>query len=225
MATQQSSTRTCSLGPVCCTRQHNELECKRAWKGGQSRMQFCAGRKLPKLTFVWLLAAVLSLKSALGAALEVSAELGGRYESNASNSNLASDRLADGFFTAHLNAGTSGVWGRDWRWHAHLAGEGEQAFRFTGLSQIEGGIRLGVDRKFGLGWKAPRLQIDFYTACRGPQRATRDPVHAALARRACGRRSLGRCRGRRPSIHPRTPARQSPRQRMIEQNTHSTRCY
>ena len=104
-------------------------------------------------------------------------------------------------------------------------GEGEQAFRFTGLSQIEGGIRLGVDRKFGLGWKAPRLQIDFYTACRGPQRATRDPVHAALARRACGRRSLGRCRGRRPSIHPRTPARQSPRQRMIEQNTHFTRCY
>ena len=72
-------------------------------------MQFCAGRKLPKLTFVLLLAAVLSLKSALGAALEVSAELGGRYESNASNSNLASDRLADGFFTARLNAGTSGV--------------------------------------------------------------------------------------------------------------------
>ena len=97
-----------------------------------------------------------------------SAELGGRYESNASNSNLASDRLADGFFTAHLNAGTSGVWGRDWRWHAYLAGEGEQAFRFTGLSQIEGGVRLGVDRKkFGLGWNAPRLQIDFYTAYRG----------------------------------------------------------
>ena len=55
--------------------------------------------------------------------------------------------------------------GRDWRWHAYLAGEGEQAFRFTGLSQVEGGIRLGVDRKFGLGWKAPRLQIDFYPAC------------------------------------------------------------
>ena len=188
-------------------------------------MDLGPGRKLPKLTFGLLLAAVLPLNCVLSAALEFSAELGGRYESNASNSNLASDRLADGFFTAHLNAGTSGVWGRDWRWHAYLAGEGEQAFRFTGLSQIEGGVRLGVDRKFGLGWKAPRLQIDFYTACRGPQRATRDPVHAALARRACGRRSLGRCRGRRPSIHPRTPARQSPRQRMIEQNTHSTRCY
>jgi hypothetical protein len=130
-------------------------------------MHLCAGRKLPKLTFALLLAAVLPLKGVLGAALEVSAELGGRYESNASNSNLASDRLADGFFTAHLNAGTSGVWGRNWRWHAHLAGEGEQAFRFTGLSQIEGGVRLGIDRKFGLGWNAPRLQIDFYTAYRG----------------------------------------------------------
>jgi hypothetical protein len=121
-------------------------------------MSLCAARKLAKLTLVWLLAAVLPLAAVRGAALEVTAELGGRYESNVSNSNLASDRLADGFFTAHLNAGTSGVWGRDWRWHAYLAGEGEQAFRFTGLSQIEGGIRLGVDRKFGLGWKAPRLR-------------------------------------------------------------------
>jgi hypothetical protein len=117
-------------------------------------MDLWAGRKLPKLTFVLLLAAVWPLQGVLSAALEVSAELGGRYESNASNSNLASDRLADGFFTAHLNVGTSGVWARDWRWHAHLAGEGEQAFRFTGLSQIEGGVRLGVDRKFGLGWNA-----------------------------------------------------------------------
>ena len=130
-------------------------------------MDLCAGRNLAKLSFLMLLAAVLPLPSMLGAALEVSAELGGRYESNASNSNLASDRLADGFFTAHLQAGTSGVWGRDWRWHAHLSGEGEQAFRFTGLSQIEGGVRLGVERKFGLGWNAPRLQIDFYTAYRG----------------------------------------------------------
>ena len=130
-------------------------------------MSLCPGRNLPKLAFVLLFAAVLPLKGALSAALEISAELGGRYESNASNSNVASDRLADGFFTAHLHAGTSGVWGRDWRWHAYLAGEGEQAFRFTGLSQIEGGVRLGVDRKFGLGWNAPRLQIDFYTAYRG----------------------------------------------------------
>jgi hypothetical protein len=130
-------------------------------------MSLCPGKNLTKLAFVLLFVAVLPLEGALSAALEISAELGGRYESNASNSNLASDRLADGFFTAHLQAGTSGVWGRDWRWHARLSGEGEQAFRFTGLSQIEGGVRLGVERKFGLGWNAPRLQIDFYTAYRG----------------------------------------------------------
>jgi hypothetical protein len=130
-------------------------------------MHFCAGARLTKLTFLLLVPAVLPLKDASSAALEFSAEIGGRYESNASNSNQASDRLADGFFTARLDAGTNGVWGRDWRWHAYLAGEGEQAFRFTGLSQIEGGVRLGVDRKFGLGWNAPRLQIDLYTAYRG----------------------------------------------------------
>ena len=130
-------------------------------------MHFCSGARLTKLTFLLLVPAVLPLKDASSDALEFSAEIGGRYESNASNSNLASDRLADGFFTARLDAGTNGVWGRDWRWHAYLAGEGEQAFRFTGLSQIEGGVRLGVDRKFGLGWNAPRLQIDLYTAYRG----------------------------------------------------------
>ena len=148
-------------------------------------MSLCAARKLAKLTLVWLLAAVLPLAGVLGAALEVSAELGGRYESNVSNSNLASDRLADGFFTAHLNAGTSGVWGRDWRWHAYLAGEGEQAFRFTGLSQIEGGVRLGVDRKFGLGWNAPRLQIDFYTAYRGFRTGRRLRCEAFSFARRC----------------------------------------
>jgi hypothetical protein len=89
-------------------------------------MNFCAGARLTKLTFLLLVPAILPLKDASSAALEFSAELGGRYESNASNSNLASDRLADGFFTAHLNAGTSGVWGRDWRWHAYLAGEGNR---------------------------------------------------------------------------------------------------
>jgi hypothetical protein len=130
-------------------------------------MRLCAGWTLDRLTLVLLLAAVWPLRVTLAAALEISAEVGGRFESNVSNSNLASDRLADGFFTARLDAGTSGVWGRDWRWHAHLAGQGEQAFRFTELSQIEGGIRLGIDRKFGLGWMAPRLQVDLYTAYRG----------------------------------------------------------
>jgi hypothetical protein len=130
-------------------------------------MHLCVGCRLAKLTFALLFIAILPLKDVLAAAAELSAEVGGRFESNASNSNLSSDRLADGFFTARVDAGTSGVWGRDWRWHAQLACEGEVAFRFTGLSQIEGGIRLGVERKFGLGWKAPRLQLDLYTAYRG----------------------------------------------------------
>jgi hypothetical protein len=130
-------------------------------------MRFYARWKPDRLTCVLFLAAILPLKGVLAAAAEISAEIGGRFESNVSNSNLASDRLADGFFTARLEAGTSGVWGRDWRWHAHLAGEGEQAFRFTELSQIEGGIRLGAERKFGLGWSAPRLQLDLYSAYRG----------------------------------------------------------
>ncbi len=68
-------------------------------------------------------------------------------------------------------AGTKGVWGRDWRWRAHFAGEGEVAFRFVGLSQIEGGGRLGIERKFGLGWNAPRLQLDLYSAFRGAGQA------------------------------------------------------
>ena len=73
-------------------------------------MDLCPRRKLAKLAFVMLLAAVLPLRCVLGAALEIGAEVGGRYESNASNSNLASDRLADGFFTARLEEGTCGVW-------------------------------------------------------------------------------------------------------------------
>ena len=96
-----------------------------------------AGTKLAKLSFLMLLAVVSPLPSVLGAALEIPAELGGCYENNASNSNLASDRVADGFFAAHLQAGTSGVWGGDWHWHAFSRG-GEQPFRFTELSQIEG---------------------------------------------------------------------------------------
>jgi hypothetical protein len=79
---------------------------------------------------------------------------------------LASDRLADGFFTARLDAGTGGLWGRDWRWHAYLAGEGEQAFRFTELSQIgaesiwvlrESSAWAGARRAFG--WiSIPRIR-------------------------------------------------------------------
>jgi hypothetical protein len=62
--------------------------------------------------------------------------------------------------------------GRDWRWHAYLAGKGEQAFRFTELSPIEGRIHLGVERKFGLGWSAPRLRLDLDSEY---------PLHSSMA--------------------------------------------
>jgi len=130
-------------------------------------MCLCAGFKREKLAFVLLLVCCLPLKCTIAAAVDFSAEIGSRFESNVSNSNLASDQVADGLFTAHVDVGTNGVWARDWRWHAGLSSQGEVAFRFDELSQIEGGIRLGVDRKFGLGWKAPRLQLDLYTAYRG----------------------------------------------------------
>jgi hypothetical protein len=151
-------------------------------------MRLCPGWTLDRLTLVLLLAAVLPLRVSLAAALEISAEVGGRFESNVSNSNLASDQLADGFFTARLDAGTGGVWGRDWRWHAYLAGEGDQAFRFTELSQIEGGIHLGVERKFGLGWSAPRLRLDLDSGY---------PLHSSMALPAKARYFIRRTRRRR----------------------------
>jgi hypothetical protein len=130
-------------------------------------MRLCAGWRLNNLAYLILLACNLPPKGTLAVAADFAAEIGSRFESNASNSDKPSDRLADGFLTARVDAGTNGVWGRDWRWRASLSGEGEEAFRFNGLSQIEGGVRLGVDRKFGLGWKAPRLQFDLYSAFRG----------------------------------------------------------
>jgi hypothetical protein len=130
-------------------------------------MRLCAGWRLNNLAYLILLACNLPPKGTLAVAADFAAEIGSRFESNASNSDRPSDRLADGFLTARVDAGTNGVWGRDWRWRASLSGEGEEAFRFNGLSQIEGGVRLGVDRKFGLGWKAPRLQFDLYSAFRG----------------------------------------------------------
>ena len=123
-------------------------------------MRLFPGSRQTNLAFVLLLVGSLPLTGTPAIAADVSAEIGSRFESNASNSNRPSDRLADGFLTARVDAGTTGVWDRDWRWHSRISGEGEEAFRFNGLSQIEGGVRLGVDRKFGLGWKAPRLQFD-----------------------------------------------------------------
>jgi hypothetical protein len=130
-------------------------------------MRLCAGWRRNNLAFVFLLVCSLPPKGTLAVAADLTAEIGSRFESNVSNSDKPSDRLAEGFLTARLDAGTSGVWGRDWRWQARLSGEGEEAFRFNELSQIEGGVRLGIERKFGLGWKAPRLQSDVYSAFRG----------------------------------------------------------
>ncbi|MGA7902195.1 MAG: hypothetical protein WCA06_06155 [Terrimicrobiaceae bacterium] len=134
-------------------------------------MRLFSGRRRNNLTFAIFLVCSLPLESTRAVAGDLAAEIGSRFESNASNSDKPSDRLADGFFMARAEAGTKGVWGRDWRWHAHLAGEGEVAFRFVGLSQIEGGGRLGIERKFGLGWKAPRLLLDLYSAFRGAGQA------------------------------------------------------
>ncbi|HEY5768943.1 MAG TPA: hypothetical protein VIS71_03765 [Terrimicrobium sp.] len=130
-------------------------------------MRLRAGWRLNNLAYLILLVCDLTPKGTRAVAAEIAAEVGGRFESNASNSDRPSDRLADGFLTARAEAGTTGVWGRDWRWRAFLSGEGEEAFRFNELSQIEGGTRLGVERKFGLGWNAPRLQFDIYSAFRG----------------------------------------------------------
>ncbi|HEY5707505.1 MAG TPA: hypothetical protein VIS96_18250 [Terrimicrobiaceae bacterium] len=134
-------------------------------------MRRCAAWRLNNLAIVLMLVGAVPPKAIFAAAADISVEIGSRFESNASNSNKPSDRLADGFLTAHVDAGTNGVWGRDWRWRARISGEGEEAFRFNGLSQIEGGVRLGVDRKFGLGWKAPKLQLDVYSAFRGAGQA------------------------------------------------------
>ena len=130
-------------------------------------MRLLAEWRQINLVFVVLSMGSLPLKGASTIVADVIAEIGSRFESNVSNSDKPSDRLADGFLTARVDAGTNGVWGRDWRWRARLSGEGEEAFRFNELSQIEGGVRLGVDRKFGLGWNAPRLQFDVYSAFRG----------------------------------------------------------
>ena len=119
------------------------------------------------INLVMLLACALApLKDTLAANPDIIAEITGRYESNASNSDRPSDRLADGFLVAAVGLGRSGVWGRDWRWQAGLASEGKLAFRFFELSEIDAGVRFGLEKKFGLGWRAPRLQFDLFPAFR-----------------------------------------------------------
>lgn len=98
---------------------------------------------------------------------DINAAVWGRWESNVSNSDVAADRLSDGFFGMRVSAGTGGVFGRDWRWRAAAVGEGELAIRFAELGFLEGGVNLGLERKFGLGWQAPRLLADFLSTMRG----------------------------------------------------------
>ncbi len=94
-----------------------------------------------------------------------------RYESNASNSDVATQRVPDVFLGGRLEAGTTGVIGRDWRWRAGLSTDGEVALRYPGLSQIEGGARVGAEYKFGLGWQAPRLEVNVYSGVRAAGQA------------------------------------------------------
>lgn len=72
-------------------------------------MRLCAGWRLNNLAIVLMLGG-LPPKYTFAAAAEVTAEIGSRFESNASNSDKPSDRLADGFLTARVSAGTNGVW-------------------------------------------------------------------------------------------------------------------
>jgi hypothetical protein len=130
-------------------------------------MRHWSASNLNNLAVFLIVAGSMPLTGDHAGAADMSAEIGSRFESNASNSDQPGDRLADGFLTVRVDAGTKGVFGRDWRWQARLSGTGEEAFRYQELSQIEGGVRLGMERKFGLGWNAPRLQFDVYSAFRG----------------------------------------------------------
>jgi hypothetical protein len=126
-----------------------------------------AAWRLTCLALALIAGGSLAPRNTSAAPLDLAAEVGNRFESNASNSDRPGDQLADGFLTLDLDLGTKGVWGRDWRWRAGLSGQGEMAYRFFGLGQIDGGIRLGIERKFGLGWSAPRFQFDLFPFFRG----------------------------------------------------------
>lgn len=103
----------------------------------------------------------------MAAPLELDGGAWARFESNVSNSDRPSDRVADGFLGGRIEAVFGDVFDRDWRWQAGLVGEGEAALRFWELGHIEAGPRLGLERKFGLGWQAPRVVADLLFAVRG----------------------------------------------------------
>ena len=97
----------------------------------------------------------------LGGSLDIEADAWARYESNLSNSDASRDRIATGIAGGRFVVQTAGIWSRDWRWHLGLTAEGESVVRFSDLSRLDAGIRVGLERKFGLGWRAPRLEVDF----------------------------------------------------------------
>jgi hypothetical protein len=114
-----------------------------------------------------LVAAGLLAAARLDAAgIETRAAAWSRYMSNASNSDVPSQRLADVFLGGRIGAGVSGVIARDWRWNCGMLTEGEVALLYPGLSQIEGDARAGVEYKFGLGWRAPKLEAQVVSGVR-----------------------------------------------------------
>jgi hypothetical protein len=117
----------------------------------------------------WALLVTLSIlcqAEAHAAAFDLSGDLRSRFESNASNSDAPADREADVFLGGQVRVGTSGVLGRDWRWKAGLVGEGEAATRFAELGWFQAGPAIALERKLGLGWQAPRLQLNGLFAAR-----------------------------------------------------------
>ncbi|HEY5893647.1 MAG TPA: hypothetical protein VIT91_10490 [Chthoniobacterales bacterium] len=110
---------------------------------------------------LWILLTCVVYPGALHAgSLDITGDIWARYESNISNSDASRDRIATGVVGGRIGVQTAGVWSRDWRWHLGLSAEGESVVRFSDLSRMDVGIRAGVERKFGLGWRAPRLLVD-----------------------------------------------------------------
>lgn len=119
----------------------------------------------------WIAAGLLASTGITASGAEIDADAWSRYMSNASNSDVPSQRLADVFLGGRIGVGVSGVIGRDWRWHGGILTEGDVALRYPGLSQIEGGAKAGLEYKFGLGWRAPKLQAEIYSGARAAGQA------------------------------------------------------
>ncbi len=130
------------------------------------------GKQMATRTAKWLAGVgLIAAASVCAAGIETDAAAWSRTMSNASNSDVPSQRLADVFLGGRIGVGSSGVIGRDWRWNAGLLTEGEVALLYPGLSQIEGGARAGIEYKFGLGWRAPKLAAQVVSGVRAAGQA------------------------------------------------------